>query len=182
MQFPKAKVLNEIDLNTLVTFILDEEYKCYFLAEAGKEHHRLLSFMSKNISGDIVEIGAYKGTSALALSFNDMNQVYSFDIKHITALSGIRNNIKFITDNDCINNYKSIVLGAKLVFLDVNHDGLYENKVYQFLIDNNYKGLLLLDDIYLNKAMKAFWNSIKKEKKDLTDIGHWSGTGLVIFE
>jgi hypothetical protein len=29
--------------------------------------------------------------------------------------------------------------------------------------------------------MKEFWNSIKQEKYDVTDKGHWSGTGIVFF-
>ena len=53
--------------------------------------------------------------------------------------------------------------------------------ILDFLIDNNWHGKLLLDDINLNQEMKNFWNGISHEKYDLTDIGHWSGTGLVIL-
>jgi hypothetical protein len=45
----------------------------------------------------------------------------------------------------------------------------------------NFKGRLFLDDIHLNPAMKCFWNSISETKADITDIGHWSGSGLVDF-
>jgi hypothetical protein len=30
--------------------------------------------------------------------------------------------------------------------------------------------------------MKNFWDRIEEKKYDITNIGHWSGTGLVIFE
>jgi hypothetical protein len=40
----------------------------------------------------------------------------------------------------------------------------------------------MLDDIHLNDDMKLFWNNITEEKYDLTSIGHWSGTGLVVFK
>jgi hypothetical protein len=40
----------------------------------------------------------------------------------------------------------------------------------------------MLDDIHLNEAMINYWNSFTEEKYDLTNIGHWSGTGMVIFE
>ena len=44
-----------------------------------------------------------------------------------------------------------------------------------------YKGYLMLDDIYYNDAMRNFWSSIVEEKYDISNIGHHSGTGLVIF-
>lgn len=30
--------------------------------------------------------------------------------------------------------------------------------------------------------MKKFWNSITEEKYDITNVGAWSGTGLVYFK
>jgi hypothetical protein len=55
---------------------------------------------------------------------------------------------------------------------------------------NNYKGLLLLDDIHWSDEMIECWNKIDSTKYDITDIGHGdgsgpkgniSGTGLVTF-
>ena len=45
-----------------------------------------------------------------------------------------------------------------------------------------YKGLVLLDDIKLNEQMKYFWNDISEEKLDISDYGHWSGTGIFNFD
>ena len=45
-----------------------------------------------------------------------------------------------------------------------------------------YKGLVLLDDTKLNEGMVTFWNSITQEKLDISDYGHWSGTGIVNFD
>ena len=70
---------------------------------------------------------------------------------------------------------------TRFIFLDVDHDGLYEDKFYSFLNSIEWKGILVLDDIHLNEPMKNFWNGISQEKYDLTQIGHWSGTGLVVF-
>jgi hypothetical protein len=50
------------------------------------------------------------------------------------------------------------------------------------LISINYKGYLLLDDIHLNFEMERFWGSITKEKYDITNIGHITGTGVVYFK
>jgi len=62
------------------------------------------------------------------------------------------------------------------------------------LFENNYEGIILFDDIFLEKghtannydttyqSMKIFWNKIPdKYKLDITHLGHWSGTGLVSF-
>ena len=46
---------------------------------------------------------------------------------------------------------------------------------------NGFKGLLFLDDIYLNDAMRIFWDSITEPKYDLTSVGHFSGNGIVDF-
>jgi hypothetical protein len=70
------------------------------------------------------------------------------------------------------------------IFIDVDpHDGIQETKMIQKLVDKKYKGYVLLDDIHLNQAMQNFWDSIPVtvRKVDLTEIGHWSGTGLLIF-
>ena len=65
--------------------------------------------------------------------------------------------------------------------LDTDHDGPFEYKSYNYLKEINWEGYLLLDDIHLNNVMREFWNHIDNEKHDITSIGHWSGTGLVIF-
>ena len=70
---------------------------------------------------------------------------------------------------------------SPLIMLDTNHNGIFEKRAYTFLKENDYKGLLFLDDIYLNEPMRAFWNSIADPKEDVTDLGHWAGSGLVEF-
>jgi hypothetical protein len=50
------------------------------------------------------------------------------------------------------------------------------------LVSIGYTGYLLLDDIHLNFEMERFWGSITKEKYDITNIGHLTGTGVVYFK
>ena len=71
---------------------------------------------------------------------------------------------------------------TRFILLDTNHDGFFENVFYKKLKEINYKGILVLDDIYLNSTMKTFWNQIEEEKFDITSKGHNTGTGLVLFE
>ena len=67
--------------------------------------------------------------------------------------------------------------------------------MYEWLKSNNYKGIIVYDDICLKKGMSAngyeytttnmidFWDKIPdKHKINLTSVGHWSGTGLVYFD
>jgi hypothetical protein len=74
------------------------------------------------------------------------------------------------------------MLSSPLLFVDVTHDGALEQKILNHLISNNYKGLTVWDDIHLNTPMERFWSGVKQEKRDLSKLGHWSGTGAIIFE
>ena len=85
-------------------------------------------------------------------------------------------------------NDPKTIIKSDLIFLDAAHDGKMEQEIYDFLCRNDYKGILLLDDISLNKEMALFWRGIDKKKYDITEIGHGkdddfnrSGTGLVDF-
>ena len=58
----------------------------------------------------------------------------------------------------------------------------------QYLYDQKWEGLLILDDILPNwpknvpgadpVAMNQWWNQITEEKYDMSEIGHFSGTGI----
>ena len=85
---------------------------------------------------------------------------------------------------------------SQIIFIEINYFSGYlnlsqetEREIIAFLISKSWTGILLLDDILDNwtpllsgaspKAMLSFWNSIEYEKYDLSNIGHYSGTGLV---
>ena len=70
---------------------------------------------------------------------------------------------------------------SDVIMLDTYHDGEFEKEFYDF-IKPDFKGVLVLDDIHLNKPMQSFWRSITEPKEDLTKIGHYSGTGVVYFD
>lgn len=157
----------------------------YFHRNSGSEHYRLLTCLSSLVHNSIIfDIGTNYCLSALALSNNKSNIVLSYDIidkidsnyknKNLENL-----NIEFII-GDSTND--SRISESNLIFFDAEHDGIFENIFYQYLKEINWKGLLILDDIHLNDPMRKFWNIISEEKHDITRIGHWSGTGLVIFE
>lgn len=171
-----------------------DAYIHFFKKKSGEAHYRLLSYLSTQFNNiDIIDIGTNKGSSALALNYNKNNKIYSFDLKErcffieegqkSQVVPG-RNyfyhpNVNFIVGN--FLNFKDIILESPLILYDTNHNGVLENEFFNFLISNNYKGLVIFDDIHLNNEMKEFWNNITYHKYDLTKYGNQTGTGLIDF-
>ena len=79
--------------------------------------------------------------------------------------------------------HESLILSCPLIFLDVDpHNGVMEYDFYKYLKSIGYKGIVLWDDIFLSPPMREFWNKIPSdEKRDLSQWGHFSGTGLIVF-
>jgi hypothetical protein len=175
--------LDNIDLFPYSQRINSSEYQGYFMSKSGQEHYRLLSYISQNDDLiDILDVGTLKGCSALAFSVNSKNKVRSFNVGNEFDLNYTPLNAEFIIDNVLNGNYNSVILGSKYIMLDTYHDGTFEKEFYDHLVSINYKGYLLLDDIHLNFEMERFWGSITKEKYDITNIGHLTGTGVVYFK
>jgi len=154
----------------------------------GREHYRLMSYLATTMSNStIIDIGTHMGSSALALSVNPTNTIYSFDIIHKAQLPDM-SNVKFeiadLWDPEIRRTWAPILLSSPLIVLDIDpHSGVPEYEFYIWLKENNYKGLLFCDDIHYFKEMRDnFWYKIPScEKIDITAIGHWSGTGIVSF-
>lgn len=175
--------LDNIDLFPYSQKINSLEYQQYFMSKSGQEHYRLLAHISQtNDLVDILDVGTLKGCSALAFSVNSKNKVRSFNVGNEFDLNYTPLNAEFIIDNVLNGNYNDIILGSKYIMLDTYHDGTFEKEFYDHLVSINYKGYLLLDDIHLNFEMERFWGSITKEKYDITNIGHLTGTGVVYFK
>lgn len=175
--------LDNIDLFPYSQRINSSEYQGYFMLKSGQEHYRLLAYISQNDDlVDILDVGTLKGCSALAFSVNLKNKVRSFNVGNEFDLNYTPLNAEFIIDNVLNGNYNDIILDSKYIMLDTYHDGTFEKEFYDHLVSINYKGYLLLDDIRLNFEMERFWGSITKEKYDITNIGHLTGTGVVYFK
>jgi len=152
----------------------------YFHGSAGREHYRLLMYIAQLYKGKTVyDLGTNKCMSGVALSFGYRTKVKSFDIVKHLPMNPMVPNVEWIIGD--IRDDKQLI-NSQFIFMDVDHDGLFENLFYDHLHKIGWKGLLLLDDIHLNDPMKEFWNKIDEEKHDLTEKGHWSGTGLAVFK
>lgn len=174
-----AEELNAINLDKYLKSTDDLGFpKSWFYMDAGLEHYRLLVYISKLYNGvTLLDIGSYQGSSAIALSFNKKNKVISYDLVHQPEIADIKiPNIKFL-----IGDVLKDDITAPFIILDTYHDGTFEQKFVDHLHKINYKGLVMFDDIYLNNEMTNFWDGLKNEKYDLTEIGHHTGTGIAIF-
>jgi hypothetical protein len=173
--------ISNIALSGYTKYVANMEHLQYFLDDNFKEHYKLIAYISSLFNdATIFDVGTNLGYSALALSYNSTNIIVSYDIVKSRELyhSEELHNIDFRI-GDVLQDKR--LLQAQLIMLDTFHDGVFEKKFYEFLKKEKYKGLLFLDDIHLNEPMKKFWDSISEPKEDLTDVGHWSGSGLVDF-
>lgn len=160
----------------------------YFDQSPGTNVYQLLAYLS-NIFNNITifDIGTRYGSSAIALSYNINNFVISLDTdKHYInhCKENIKlNNIQFECKNIIYDHNKYEILNAKLIYLDIDpHNGDEEKIMVDFLIQNNYTGIVICDDIGPSwPLLHNWWNTLNISKYDLTEIGHYSGTGLIPF-
>lgn len=151
---------------------------------AGQSEYRLYAWLSSQFDNTtILDVGTRTGGSALALSYNDKNQVISYDLVEQGASSSIKKeNITFkIQDfrEDDTLDWDNI----SIIMIDVDpHDGVQEVEMMEFLNEKGWKGIMLLDDIGPGwPEVQDMWDAIEEPKIDVTPVGHMSGTGLVNF-
>jgi predicted O-methyltransferase YrrM len=182
--------LHSIEFDDFYKQIVIPEDKNEFFGKPGKEHYRLLCYLSTLFNhSNIIDLGTHLGNSALALSYNKSNTIYSFDIVD-KVRTNTRNidNIQFILYDlfnvETRNKYKDLILSCPFIFLDVDpNNGKMEYDFISYLQEINYQGFVVCDDIWYFKEMRDnFWYKINdKYRYDLTDLGHWSGTGIITF-
>jgi len=172
-------------------------------------YHAILAHLSTYFNDSIiVDLGTHRGGSAAALSYNKSNEVYTFDItpqdeavelfkedeyKNITYIIGncIENNWygqplgPFSTNlSEPLKSEKEIFLSSELIFLDIDpHDGIQEAQVLDFLIENNYKGIMVCDDIgHQHPPMHDWWESIELPTYSIRNkYAALKGTGIICF-
>lgn len=168
-----------------------EDTKNSFFAKCGKEHYRLLAYMSTLVNDStIINVHTNGGYEALALSYNDSNTILSFDISDRITNRSLRErpNIRWITENLLDTNvrekWRRTILRAAFIFVDIEpHNGTDEYGLYRYLSEIGYGGFVIYDDIWYFKTMRnELWYRIPETQRyDLTEVGHWSGTGVVNF-
>jgi hypothetical protein len=205
--------LDAIDLSEFDD-CLDVKYKIKwrnggygFYDKSGVEQYKLLAYLSTLLDDEIIlDVGTYKGGSALALSKNKSNNIISIDVKYQIKNNIDVDNILFL-EGDILNddeqilkidknlrvgeldkNYgKELIKSSKLILYDTVHNGIVEKQFHNYLVESNWSGICVWDDIKYRtngserKGMIDFWNSIENEKEDITKYAHHTGTGIVWY-
>lgn len=171
--------ISSISLKDLLPLVNQTHHQYIDGPNSINEHYRLLFHISSFFENEtILDIGTYLGSSAIALAYNGQNTIHTFDIeqKYIPNLDNI-----VAHELDILSISSELIQQSPLIMLDIDHSGEREKIFYEKLININYKGLMICDDIYLNDNMFKWWDSIMATKYDLTYTGHYSGTGLIDF-
>lgn len=177
MKIDKDEIKN-IDLSFFDFDILNYPY-----LKDEREHYRLLVYLTNRFNNiKIIDAGTNNGHSCLSLAQNKKNTVITYDLfdKSFPFFDDYPNIIfkKMDINLEDSDELKS----CKLILLDIDpHDGIQETTFTNKLKDINYKGLVICDDIHLNIGMRNWWGSLDVEKYDLTDVGHMSGTGMLVY-
>ena len=181
---------------------LREEKLSAYKDSFGFHYSAILAYLSTCFNDSIiVDLGTLYGNSAAALAYNKTNKVYTYDIKSKKeAISKFElkefKNIEYIITNCIENNWdrqsdRDIFLSSKLIFLDVDpHDGIQEEKVLRFLVENEWKGIMICDDIGsilverpLHLPMCDWWNSIDLPNFNIVNrYSSPTGTGIICFD
>jgi len=145
----------------------------------------------------IIEIGTYQGLSALSMKkfLKRKAKIYTFDLIKWNNIENtclleedFKDNrlIKLISDlsnYDELKKHEDLLTNADLIFIDAEKDGIMEQNFINNFSKLKFKSnpLFIFDDIRLWN-MISIWHNIKMPKLDLTSFGHFSGTGLVLWE
>jgi predicted O-methyltransferase YrrM len=214
MKINFSKDFNQTVINKIPSSFFDyftKQGQIDFKKGFGQEHYMLFCGISSQLddNSNILEIGTHNGNSTIALSYgitkNKRLQIDTFDIKNLL----MPNCKKFIDSRKLVNchyenlfdpiireSYKDFLLSRDIIFIDIDpHEGILEKSMLDWLQINDFKGIILFDDIHLGlhhsandyratmKKMSDFWKSIDNNlKHDLTSVGHCSGTGIVVFD
>jgi hypothetical protein len=211
-----SEKINNFDNQRLheIKHLTVEKYEPYLTGKAGQEHYTLLHYLTDNY-GDcrhVVDIGTRYVASSLALGSSKKHPVpvWTFDVpqsvERVEAFRGKteeewQEQVKALGINITFHNLNLATIPIEefrkymstwLVILDTHHlpkTVPFEREFFARLKEISYTGLLVLDDIYLNKEMKEWWEELLLDSRtsglftvyDLTPVGHLSGTGLIDF-
>lgn len=159
------------------------------------EHYRLLAALVKLLQPKhVVEIGTFRGLSALALKkyLPAAGKITTFDVVPWNSFADtclrpedfqddrLRQQIGDLSNPAVFELHRPLIQEMELLFVDGPKDGVFERKFLQQLetVDFHKPLLVVMDDIRFWN-MLAIWQEIARPKLDLTSFGHWSGTGLV---
>ena len=174
--------------------LINDEYlvsKAYYRDNSGMNEYRLYSYLSTFFNHTtILDIGTLQGRSAIALSYNETNQVISYDIRNSIPENHVittKQNITFVQKNVLDDLTEDFIQNVKIVVIDIDHYETIERQILDRLKEINFSGIIILDDVFyhpdtqISECMNRLWSTITEPKVDVTKYGHITGTGIVIM-
>lgn len=171
----------KVDLTDQSGSVIDNQYRNYFLANPGREHFMLVASIAALFPKQkVFDVGTHYGLTSLAMSMCPDVTVVSYDIQDQKRLSKLPSNVEY--------KYGTFwedpeFLTAPFIFMDAEpHDGKHEQEFHDIFLKNNYRGIVLWDDVFSNPQVQGWWDKLDYKRWDLTNAGHWSGTGMIVYE
>lgn len=157
-------------------------------AEKGEDYQLLAYISTLFLNKTFVVFGTSPEKTTRALSHNPVNKVITYSSTPFASKEPpiiIEKLVQVFHEANNNPEKKQELLKSSIIYVDIHpHEGKDEYTIYHYLREWGYKGWLILDDIWHFKSMRdVCWYRILDEfKYDLTDWGHWSGSGLVSFQ
>jgi predicted O-methyltransferase YrrM len=196
--FGAAKEASKLDLAWVAERCPTEEQRNWVRQWPG-EHYRLLSGLVRALRPNlVVEVGTFTGSGSLALvdgarANNNGGKVITYDIFPWGDIPGtllraedfgsgeLEQRIGDLGQDAYFSEQQTTLLSAELIFVDGPKDSRFEPIFFSRLFEllSGSRHVVAADDIhFLN--MVPIWNGLKVDKLDVTSLGHWSGTGLML--
>lgn len=159
------------------------------------EHYRLLAALVRLLKPSLIlEIGTYRGHSALAMlpELEANARIVTMDVVAWTDTQDcllrpedfqdgrLVQVIVDVGDSQEAERQADLLRSADLIFVDAAKDGMLERRILANFETVGLKDgvVVVFDDIRLWN-MLAIWRGISRPKLDVTSLGHYSGTGLI---
>lgn len=155
------------------------------------EHYKLLVAASQVLGHtEVIDVGTYRGSSALALLAGGASKVTTYDVEPWQKIDGtvlrdsdfndaLVQKIGNLAAPDFLALETSTLQRAHMLFVDGPKDRVFEKTFVENVFPLLKTGtFVIFDDIRLLN-MLGIWNSISLPKIDLTSFGHHTGTGIV---
>lgn len=189
--------VHDVDLTEHYPYVSWHGHFEYFKKTAGIEHYKLIAHLAKQLPENsvVADIGTFGGHSAVALATNPTASVVTYDVvDHFELLRESHVGEKTILDHpriefrvrNCLDaDQLAFLKDLPLIVLDVDPHGSQERDILAALKSVGYRGIVICDDIQMNQDMRSFWATGIPEgvsKINVTKFGHWSGTGILVFD
>lgn len=188
-------MVNAVDLTSMSGYVFPETVQQNFLAP--QSTYKLLAYLSSlSNNQNLIMCETRSGEYSVALAINPTNKVTTIDRWNLlqefpNSIPSIPNLTIIIDDVmtiDGLNKYKDLILSTSVFCISPAEephgppDGNYQYTIYQFLLENNYQGVIVFDQIYYGGLFVNLWAKIDDQYKvDVTFLASGSGTGVVQF-